>query len=259
MAFTYTTVDGQRVERNVAAAFRRMAADFRKKFGLTLHVRSGTRTRAEQMALHQRHLKGGTLALHPDSPLAYHVESNPRGPRALDIYDSGTDAGVTRDGNKRSAWVRKNARKYGFDPAGYRFSQKEPWHIEFTDALYSGAPASVEKEDDMPLSDEDITKVARAVHNYRSSVNKLKFGDMLRHVYDSVRFGEANVRTHGSLTGAIMSEIGAQKIYRATHGQSQKIDVSALADAIAEQLDPIDAEDLARTILRAQGKALGGI
>lgn len=118
-------------------------------------------------------------------------------------------------------------------------------------------------EDDMPLNDDDKkwlqTEIAKAVWNYRSAANKLKFGDMLRQVYDSVRFGEKGVRTHGSLTGAIMSEIGAQKIFRATHGQSQKIDVSALADAIAEQLDPIDAEDLARTILRAQGKALGGI
>ena len=146
MKYSYTTRDGQRVHTTVAASFDKMAQAFKKEFGLSLHVRSGVRTRAEQMALHRKYLKGGTLALHPDNPLAYHVESNPKGPRALDIYDSGTDAGVTRDGNKRSTWIKRNAPHYGFDPAGYRFSQKEPWHIEFTGNL-GGSPASAGNQD----------------------------------------------------------------------------------------------------------------
>lgn len=136
MSYQYVTVNGQRVEKNVAAAFKRMAADFKKRFGLTLRVRGGVRTRAEQLHFYNLYRQGrGNLALHPDDPLAYHVESNPRGPRALDIEDSGKDKGVSWANNERSNWIRQNAHLYGFDPAGYRFSQAEPWHIEYTRAL----------------------------------------------------------------------------------------------------------------------------
>lgn len=231
---SYTTRDGQRVHTTVAASFDKMAQAFKKAFGLSLHVRSGVRTRAEQMARHRKYLKGGTLALHPDSPLAYHVESNPKGPRALDIYDSGTDAGVTRDGNKRSAWIKKNARKYRFDPAGYRFSQKEPWHIEFTGALRDGAPASITEEDDMPLSNDDIQKVAQAVWEYESKVNGRKFGDMLRRVfnvgealYESVRYGKKGVRHHGLMTADTLARLGRME----ANQEAQKAAIEALATA----------------------------
>lgn len=143
MAYTYTTIDGKRVEVNVAAAFRKMAADFKKATGYTLHVSDGTRTWDEQLAFWNLYQSGkGNLALHPSSPLAYHVETNPSGPRALDIRDSGTTAGVTVAGNARSNWIRNNASKYGFDPAGYGFSQVEPWHIEFRGKI-GGQAASI--------------------------------------------------------------------------------------------------------------------
>lgn len=132
MGYSYTTIDGRRVEENVAEAFKKLAAAFHKQFGLTLHVRSGTRTREEQQRLYERYKSGrGNLAAVPGTSL--HEESNPRGPRALDIYDSGKDWGVTKAGTVRANWLKRNALANGFDPAGYRFrAQIEPWHIEYT-------------------------------------------------------------------------------------------------------------------------------
>lgn len=143
MAYTYSTIDGQRVEVTVAAAFRKLAAAFKKKFGLTLHVTSGTRTRAEQQRLYD-----GWIARRPGFNLAAkpgqsnHEESGPRGPRALDLRDSGRDNGVTVIGTKRSNWLVENAPAHGFTNAGHYFSPREGWHYEYTGNIGGGvAPA----------------------------------------------------------------------------------------------------------------------
>lgn len=134
MAYSYTSRNGERVEVNVAAAFDRLNAAFKSRFGLSLVVSSGTRTRAEQQYYYDLYLSGkGNLAAAPG--YSNHEEGGPRGPRALDVRDTGSDAGVTVRGTTRANWLRSNAPNYGFDPAGYRFSQIEPWHIEFTGAI----------------------------------------------------------------------------------------------------------------------------
>jgi hypothetical protein len=139
--YTYSTVDGQQVEKNVAAAFAKLAAAFQTRFGLRLVITYGMRTRAEQQRLYDAYLAGkGNLAAKPGT--SNHEESGPRGPRALDIRDSGKDYGVTRAGTVRAKWLRSNASKYGFDAAGYRFSQVEPWHIEYTGQFASAATTS---------------------------------------------------------------------------------------------------------------------
>lgn len=135
-----TTRDGKRVAVGTAAAFDRLAAAFKKKFGLTLHVRSGLRTWQEQYNLWLKYKRGGTYALHPDSPQANHVEGNPSGGRSLDLYDSGSDAGVTVAGTKRANWLKKYASKYGFWARGYNFN--EPWHVEYQGNPWSGPSTS---------------------------------------------------------------------------------------------------------------------
>lgn len=134
MAYSYTSRNGSRVQVDVAAAFDRLAAEFKRVFGLDLIVSDGTRTRAEQAELYRLYKAGkGNLAAAPG--YSNHEESGPRGPRALDVRDSGNDAGVTRYGSARANWLRANASRFGFDPAGYGFSQTEPWHIEYTGSL----------------------------------------------------------------------------------------------------------------------------
>jgi hypothetical protein len=140
VSYQYVRIDGQRVEVHVAAAYLRLKADFEKAFpGVTLLITSGTRTAAEQKKLRDAYLAGkGGLA----APVgrSNHEETGPRGPRALDIRDSGRDPGVTRFGTVRAKWLRKNAASHGFDPAGYWFSQVEPWHYEFTGKVGGSAP-----------------------------------------------------------------------------------------------------------------------
>lgn len=130
-----TTRDGKRVAVGTAAAFDKLAAAFKKRFGLTLHVRSGLRTWQEQYDLWLKYKRGGTYALHPSAAQAYHYEGNPHGGKSLDVYDSGSDNGVTVAGNARSNWLRANASKYGFTARGYQFG--EPWHIELTSNPYA--------------------------------------------------------------------------------------------------------------------------
>lgn len=128
----YVQVDGQRVAPAVAADLARMEAAFRADTGCDLFVSSGTRTRQEQLDLwnaYQRYLAGGPVApraAHPDDPKAYHYEGNPTGPRAVDLRDSGADAGVTRRGTARDKWMERNAGRFNFENEGYRYD--EPWH-----------------------------------------------------------------------------------------------------------------------------------
>ncbi|OJU39675.1 MAG: hypothetical protein BGN97_00195 [Microbacterium sp. 69-10] len=161
MAYQYTTINGQRVEKNVAAAFERMRAAFMAKFKLDLLVSSGTRTRAEQQRLRDLYLAGkGNLAAPPG--YSNHEESGPRGPRALDLRDSGSDAGVTRSGTTRAKWLRANAPSFGFNPAGYGFSKVEPWHYEYTGALAAGGAATASGHVTVNRSVKDVQRVVGA-------------------------------------------------------------------------------------------------
>lgn len=159
MAYTYTTINGERVQTDVANAFNNLKSAFRSAFGLDLIVSSGTRTTAEQRDIflsrfraqgsgngpygdvrwyngtrYVRISSAGTVAVPGTSN---HEEGGPIGPRALDIRDSGNNSGVTTAGNARSNWIRSNASRYGFNPAGYNFG--EPWHIEYTGSFGGGS------------------------------------------------------------------------------------------------------------------------
>lgn len=136
MSYTYTTINGQRVEVNVAKAFQALAADFKRETGYDLLVTSGTRTRAEQAALYDGWINrrpGFNLAAPPGQ--SNHEESGPVGPRALDLRDSGSDAGVTTVGTHRSNVLVRLAPKHGFTPAGHSFRPVEGWHYEYTGAI----------------------------------------------------------------------------------------------------------------------------
>ena len=119
-------VDGRLVAAGTAAAFKKLAAAFKKATGYSLHIRDGYRTYAQQKNLWDR-WKAGTFSAPSVAPPGTSLHETGR---ALDVYDSGTTPGVTVAGNSRSNWLRNNAAKYGFNPAGYGF--KEPWHIEYT-------------------------------------------------------------------------------------------------------------------------------
>lgn len=136
MSYTYVRENNQRVEVHVAQAYNRMRAAFKAKFpglDLVVTVGGGTRTNAEQWGFWRIYQAGGNLAAYPGT--SNHEENGPRGPRALDLHDTGSGPGVTIAGNARSNWLRANAPLYGFNPAGYGFSRVEPWHVEYTGAV----------------------------------------------------------------------------------------------------------------------------
>ncbi|MAB20232.1 hypothetical protein [Microbacterium sp. UBA3394] len=130
MGYQYDYIDGQRVEKNVASAFRKWAADFKKETGQTLHVRSGTRTVAEQQKGRDDYLSGRTKVKWADPKESSHCEIGPAGPRALDLYDSGRDAGVTTKGTHRHNVAVRLGAKYGFTWGGWGVPASEGWHFE---------------------------------------------------------------------------------------------------------------------------------
>lgn len=191
MTYKYTEVDGKRVEVNVAEAFKKLEAAFRRQFGVDLIVRSGTRTRAEQKRLYDLYLAGkGNQAAPPG--LSNHEESGPRGPRALDVYDSGKDRGVMYAGSVRANWLRRHAKDYGFDPAGYRFRQVEPWHIEYTGVL-SNQPADDVQAVNNPFGIADVRGLQKVAVRYEGDTkidniwgdgSAQGFSEYLRRVWD---------------------------------------------------------------------------
>lgn len=143
MAYNYTTRNGQRVEISVAAAFDAMAAEFKRTWGLDLIVSSGTRTRAEQQYLWDGWINrrpGFNLAAKPG--FSNHEESGPIGPIALDLRDSGSDAGVTVIGSARSNWLAANCGRWGFTNAGHYFNPREGWHYEKRGSFNGGTDSN---------------------------------------------------------------------------------------------------------------------
>lgn len=140
--YSYTTRDGQRVEVHGAAAYDRMNAAFKASKGYQLFVSSGVRTTAEQQYFWNGYIKGlpgFNLAARPGT--SNHEENGPVGPRALDIRDSGPNAGVTTRGTDRDRWMEQNAGTFGFKNAGYSFSKVEAWHKEYQGSLAGSVAA----------------------------------------------------------------------------------------------------------------------
>ncbi|QFP94278.1 endolysin [Microbacterium phage AnnaLie] len=198
MAYNYVWIDGHRVEVAVAYAFRRLKAAFEQAFpGLTLRVRSGVRTRAEQERLYYgwiHRLPGFNLAAPPGK--SNHEESGPIGPRAIDIYDTGGDAGVTTMNTRRDRWMAANAPNYGFSNAGYNFWPREAWHKEFTGKLgvvpagHVGPtpyPVSL-KEDDMPIQIRNVqTKmIAMVAPKFFAHVRDIQTAEVTKNVFSVV-------------------------------------------------------------------------
>lgn len=129
-SYQYTRIDGQRVEKNVAAAFKKWATDFQKETGCSLHVTSGTRTVAEQQKLRDAYVSGRSKVVAAIPSESSHCEIGPSGPRALDIHDSGKDAGVTVKGTHRWNIAVTLGKKYGFTWGGWGVPASEGWHFE---------------------------------------------------------------------------------------------------------------------------------
>lgn len=130
MAYQYETIDGERVEKNVAAAFKLARAEFEAETGLKLFISSGTRLESEQQAGYNDYIAGRTKVKWAKPSESSHCEVGPSGPRALDLRDSGADAGVTVYGSARWHILVRIGKKYGFTWGGWGVPRSEGWHFE---------------------------------------------------------------------------------------------------------------------------------
>ncbi|GGO59173.1 hypothetical protein GCM10010910_01510 [Microbacterium nanhaiense] len=174
MALDYTTVDGWPVAPRTAQAFlTRLKPAFERAFpGVTLHVYSGYRSYEGQVEIFTSRYRRGAYSPFGDyrqwdgstwgrvsgeGTVAAPGTSNHQSGHALDIRDSGSDAGVTIAGNARANWIRANASKYGFNAIGYTFA--EPWHIELAGDPWAvtntGAGGTAASEEDDMFTDDD--------------------------------------------------------------------------------------------------------
>jgi hypothetical protein len=113
-----------------------------------------------------------------------------------------------------------------------------------------GGATPIDPEEDMPTPEE----IAKAVWEYKSNVNNRLFGDMTRQTWESVRYGKAGDRTHGDLTAALLTNLGAVKGNLATLATTVgKLDAASISDAQVEDI----ADELAATLPPAIVTALG--
>ena len=260
---TTVRVDGLPVAPGTARAFYGLKAAFEKKFpGITLHVYSGYRSYADQEKIFRERYRAHAYSPYGDyrwwngvrwgrvsgeGTVAIPGMSNHGNGRALDIRDSGRDAGVTIAGNARSNWIRANAGRYGFHPAGYGFG--EPWHIE----LASGDPwsaaevAGVEsgqidiQEDE--LSAEAEKKIDRIldIAYHMAFGKKGSWGDgpggrVLREIHDKVSTVDETVEQLGDLRpgrAGKYSDYPGFKVIRDARSAAQRAEAEAKANGAA--------------------------
>lgn len=155
----YVHRDGSRLTPWMLYVINRANVEFKARFGCELLVTSGIRTHQEQIDIflskfrvqwagggpygdvrwwqgkrYVRHAGGGTVAAPGTSN--HEVQGTKA---AVDLRDSGRDAGVATGGNARANWLRANAARLGLVPSGYGFG--EPWHYDIPD-IFRTPPAT---------------------------------------------------------------------------------------------------------------------
>lgn len=146
---TYVTRDGSRLTPYMLYQINRLNADFKKQFGYEIKVTSGIRLPQEQIDIFlKRYVTAGNIngrkvydtrvwrgvryyRISSAGTVAVPGTSNHeiQGTNAaVDLRDTGPDAGVTVAGSKRSNWLKANASKYDLEPEGFSFG--EAWHYK---------------------------------------------------------------------------------------------------------------------------------
>lgn len=155
---TYVYRDGSRLTPYMLYQINRLDADFYKEFGEHILVTSGIRTAEEQERIFRmrytltpngrkvydtRWWRGQLwYRIDPTGTVAQPRTSNHeiQGTKAaVDLRDTGKDAGVRTGYNRRANWLRQNAWRYGMVPSGYGFG--EPWHYDFLN-IFKAVPGS---------------------------------------------------------------------------------------------------------------------
>lgn len=154
--------DGQRLTAAMLHDFVNLDNEFYKRTGERLKIRSGVRTDQEQENIwydrmvtagniRGRHVyetrwwngrmwyrisSAGTVAPPGSSNHQINIARGQRG--ALDLYDTGRDAGILTRGSFRANVFDEIAGKYGYDSEGYNFG--ETWHKRYNRDPFRAVP-----------------------------------------------------------------------------------------------------------------------
>jgi hypothetical protein len=210
MAKAYVYRNGSRLTPLMAYWFDRLDAAFFERWGLHLIVSSGIRLRSEQEAIFRsryvtagnvngrrvydtRWWKGvlwyrissaGTVA-QPDSVYANHVIEN-SGYGAIDIRDTGTDAGVLTAGSARDRWLHQivdgkpRIEHYKYSNEGDGFGER--WHKKFLLNPWGPAPKPPKPEPEPKKEEQEMLFVrSKKTNNWyiicEFTVTKIPAGD----------------------------------------------------------------------------------
>lgn len=197
---TWVWRDGARLTPAILRDLNALNDEFRRVWGVQLLASSGIRTDDEQERIFReryvpasqvngrrvydfrwwngvqwaRISAAGTVAVPGTSN--HQLGGGRKG--AVDVRDTGSDAGVLTAGSPRARWLVANAPRFGFSTdEGY--SVGEPWHLRYLGDPWADAPAPAStpgqgtpyKEDDMPLNDNDILRIQNAVWGHRGGAD----------------------------------------------------------------------------------------
>jgi len=173
---TFVTWKGQRVTPWMAYQLNRLDHDIKNAFGVTVGSTSAIRTDQEQLDVwYARYVTAGDVRGRKvydtrwwNGQLWYRISSagtvaqpgtsnhQIQGSKAaVDIYDSGSDAGITVANSTRGRWIRQNAWRYDMIASGDGFG--EGWHFDMVNIFNTppggsggdGTPATEKEDEDM--------------------------------------------------------------------------------------------------------------
>lgn len=187
-AIQYVYRDGQRLTPWMKHCVDLFSAAFFQMFGLVLYVSSGLRTYQDQVDIFlKRYVTAGNIRgrkiydtrvwngvryyrIDPTGTVAVPGTSNHEIQRnyygAVDLRDSGKDAGISRPNNPRSNWARANAHRFGLEPEGYNF--KEPWHFRIPNIFRTppATPAGQSSTPNLPKESDNMQSILVNGHKY---------------------------------------------------------------------------------------------
>ncbi len=109
---------------------------------------------------------------------------------AVDLSDTGSDAGIARSGSARSNWLRQNCGTYGLVASGFSFS--EAWHYDVLN-IFTAVPETAATSTTTTTSEED--DMAKKVYIWNGHVFTIETA----HIYHILT--EEEVGTQESLFG----------------------------------------------------------
>lgn len=177
---TYVTWKGQRVTPWMAYQLNRLDHDIKNAFGVTIGSTSAIRLPQEQLDIwYDRYVTAGNVRgryvydtrwwngqlwyrISSAGTVAQPGTSNHEiqgNSAAADLYDSGSDPGITSRWSVRGQWIRRNAWRYDMEAEGDNFA--EGWHFKFNNIFNTppGKAAGGSSEPEKETEDMDFINI----------------------------------------------------------------------------------------------------